>query len=81
MSPSDIEFLLHCHYSPRKHGRVDAPAIQEAIVGFLATDLIEPEIGVADIYNTTDRGKAHVSQLCALPLPVAKWISFTGSVI
>jgi hypothetical protein len=81
MSPSHIEFLLHCHYSPRKHDRVDAPAIQKAIKEFLEDDLIEMKLSEVDVYNTTDRGKAHVSQLCTLPLPVAKWVSFTGSAI
>jgi hypothetical protein len=81
MSPSHIEFLLHCYYSPQKHHRIDAPAIQEAIEEFLKDDLIEIEVGEPEIYSTTDRGKAHVRQLCKLPLPTAKWVSFTGSVI
>ena len=80
MSPSNIEFLLHCHYSPRRHDRIDSPAIQEAIKEFLESDLIEYDDD-PEIFRTTARGKAHVSQLCELPLPTAKWVSFTGEVI
>lgn len=79
MTPSDIEFLIHCHVSPRKFERFDAPAVQNALRVFLANNMVVRQ--EAGIYGTTARGAAHIEQLCNVPLPVVTFIGFDGKQI
>lgn len=79
MTPNDIEFLIHCYVSPRRHDRVEAPAIKEAIEMFLAGGMISSLGGKK--YETTDKGAAHVAQICSLPWPKATFIGFNGQEI
>lgn len=81
MTPNAIEILLHCYLTPMPHPRRDAPAVQEAIEAFLVEGLIEAEPGSPGGYRTTDRGTAHVKQLCNLPLPEQGWIGANGMAI
>jgi hypothetical protein len=32
-------------------------------------------------YKTTERGRAHIQQLCNLPLPSSVWVDSNGKVI
>ncbi len=80
MTPNDIEVLLHCYCCPSEHPRIDAPAVQEAITVFLELELIT-ECSNANIYVTTDKGKAHVKQLCNLPLPTMRFVDKNNDVI
>ncbi|MFA7291889.1 MAG: hypothetical protein WC023_06530 [Rhodocyclaceae bacterium] len=81
MSPSDIEVLLHCYYSPEPHERLEAPAVRDAIDRFLAAGLIAPNADAERTWRVTKRGEAHVRQLCALPLPEPAWVDAHGEVI
>jgi hypothetical protein len=73
MTPNDIEILIHCHVSPSKHPRADAPSVKDALKCLQMMDLIEP-LGEKGAYTTTGRGKAHMKQLQCLPLPELKWM-------
>lgn len=67
MTPSDIEFLIHCHISREKHTRESSPAVKDAIARFLRLDLIR--VNDKSDFETTDRGKKLVEMLCSTPLP------------
>lgn len=84
ITPSDIEFLMHCHFHPEPHPRVTAPAIQSAIQKFTRKGLIKPcdeTIGNGQAYCTTDLGKAWVNAICETPIPsvVAAEKGFTSA--
>ena len=79
MTPNGIEILLHCHTSPQAHPRANAPAVQEALRSLLVNGLIRSEDG--GYYSTTERGMAHVEQLCRLPWPVSEWVGADGVII
>ena len=79
MTPNDIEFLIHCHVSPRVHERIESNAIQETIEYFLEDGLIIPHDN--NLYYTTEKGAAHVNQLCNLPLPKQVFVDYEGKVI
>jgi len=79
MTPNDIEVLLHCYYSPEPHPRVDSTAVLESLRSMKQNGLIEPRD--TDVYHTTDRGAAHVKQLCSLAWPVQVWVNDKGEVI
>lgn len=76
MTPNDIEILIHCHVSPAIHPRADAPAVRDALAGMQINELIEPIEGGG--YATTQRGKAHVEQLCSLAWPMQIWLGANG---
>jgi hypothetical protein len=81
MTPNAIEILLHCHVSPLPHPRKDAPAVWEEICRLRANNLIEPAPGSDGGYRTTDRGRAHVEQLCRTAWPVPAWMGADGKII
>ena len=80
MTPSDIEVLIHCHVSPSVHPRAEAPAVTEALKKMIDTGLIEKDV-VNFGFNTTDRGKAHIKQLCNLSLPIPVFTDEEGEII
>lgn len=83
-SPCNIEVLLHCYYSPEVHPRENAPAVQSSYELLELCGLIEPvynEVTITNKYRTTERGRAHIQQLCTLPLPSSAWVDFNGKPI
>lgn len=69
--PIYIEVILHCYYSPEPIPREEAPAVQDAIAGFLRAGMIEQvDPGrYGSKYRMTARGKAWVEMICATPYP------------
>lgn len=78
MTPLEIEVLIHCHVSPFEHPRANATAVSEALRTLEVNGLIEQRLGH---YTTTDRGAAHIHQLCTTPWPVQKWVDAQGKII
>ena len=74
-SPSNIEVLLHCHYSPEIHPRHDAPAVMDGINMLLENELITYSPSTKGAFVTTEKGKFHVNALCNLPFPVSNWVT------
>lgn len=73
-TPSNLELLLHCYYSPEAHPRVSAPAIKEGISYLVREKMITPVYGKGpDIYTTTDKGEAFIKHLMTIPFPVIRW--------
>lgn len=81
MTPNAIEVLIHCHVCPLPHPRKDAPAVAEELQSFLKNGLIEPEPGSPGGYRTTERGAAHIEQLCRTAWPVRVWVGADGKPI
>ena len=50
----------------------------EELRHLMANGLIEPEPGMVGGYRTTDRGRAHMGQLCQTVWPVQAWIGANG---
>lgn len=79
MTPNDIEVLIHCYVTPAPHPRRSAPAVHDAIDMLLREGLIyETNEGC---YGTTERGAAHITQLCDTPFPKQVWVDEHGRVI
>lgn len=68
--PSDLEVLLHCHYSGEVHPRIDAPAVSEGLMRLLNASMIEPDTEHPRQFNTTGRGKWFIQHLLSIPFPV-----------
>lgn len=81
MSPLDIEIMLHYYASGGQYGRdkdgghcpSDAPAVRDSHMQ-LAKDGLLGYIKGGNGYEITDRGRAYVDFLKAVPFPVAKWV-------
>lgn len=75
MTPLQIEILLHYHCSPDDYrgGDFSAQAVKESIVKLVNDRLLE-RIEADRTWELTERGRAMVEFLCAVPLPVAKWV-------
>jgi|688.fasta_scaffold265311_2 hypothetical protein len=87
-SPAVIEILLHCYYSPEIHPRIDSPCVKSGLDVLVLCGLIEPQVYMPGIdttnlstHRTTERGVAHIKQLCSLPLPKQVWADQNGRVI
>lgn len=78
MTPNDIEILIHCYVTTTPHPRRDAPAVLEAFKMMAKNGLLVYE---GDRYVTTDRGRAHIAQLCQTPWPTQAWINQDGRII
>jgi len=79
MTLLEIEVLIHCRVSPTRHPRADAPAVREALTRLENNGLIARQEG--GFYDTTDRGRAHLKQLCSLPWPIKKWVGYNGEIV
>lgn len=71
-TPSNLELLLHCHYSPVPHPRFHAPAIQDGIAYLAKHHMIEPS-SEDNVWQTTDKGKFYINFLMAVPFPLTVW--------
>jgi hypothetical protein len=77
MTPNDIEILIHCYVSLEKHPRAEYN--RGVFDSFVENGLVSH---VKDgIYRTTEKGVAHIQQLCNLPLPTKQFIGYDGKVI
>lgn len=77
MTPNDIEILIHCYVSPVEHPRYEHN--KKVFESFIANGLIADRGD--GIYMTTDKGAAHVEQLCSIPFPVKQFIGYDGKII
>lgn len=79
MTPNEIEVLIHCHVCQAQHPRADALEVRDALESFFRNGLITKEKD--GVYHTTDRGAAHISQLCNTPWPRQIWVDEMGRII
>jgi hypothetical protein len=85
MTPLEIEILMHyrCRAVDYRDGDHSAPAVKEAIEGFIAQGLLThhgfcierfDDGSLRARYAVTDRAIAYLDALCNVPLPVSAWI-------
>lgn len=79
MTPFEINFLLHCYARVDVFPQKDALVMSDTVTKFIADGLIIAT--TPEMWSTTERGRAHVEQLCMLPFPRLEWIGFDGSKI
>lgn len=79
MTPNDIEVLLHYHTCGDPHPRLEATAVKEAKVGLVRDELLVRN--AVGNYDTTEKGEAHIRQLCRIPLPTQAWLDGNDDVI
>jgi hypothetical protein len=77
MSPFDIGVLLHYYAHVDDHPRMrdNPPVWRQTVEWMLADDLLMASTDEAVTYQITERGRAYVNALQAVPLPVSKWIT------
>jgi len=81
MSPLEIHMLLEIYTYVRLEDTNFAqllPLHEEVMEGFVGADLVrlkEHFSGGEIAWEITDRGKAHVDALCALPYPECQWVT------
>lgn len=79
MTPLQLTMMLH-HYAiaePYAKGDPDhanSRAVREQRQLLINDELIEPDEMSGSGFRATDRGRAYVEALCAMPLPVKKWV-------
>ena len=80
MTPLAIEMLLHAHCNSDDFPNRDFPAQRAELEWLVAQDLVNvtPEDGR---WTTTERGQAHMLQLCDLGLPIRGWMQASGAPI
>lgn len=82
MTPLEIEMLLHYHCRADEHPRLDAPAVRDALHGFLKDGILRtrtveemrPAMVNGSSYTPTERGCTLVRALCAVPYPESRWV-------
>ncbi len=79
MTPNDIEILIHCYVSPTAHPRFEANV--DVIGQLVNAKLIERCGEEPNVYTTTERGNAHIHQLCTTSWPVQVWTDGHGKII
>jgi len=75
MTPNDLEILIHCHVCALVHPRYNAPAVREAIDGFLEDGIIEPsnQYIQSNCFTTTTKGQIWLEMILETPHPDLKW--------
>ena len=72
MTPYQIELMLHFHCCVEPYEHAGTPAWIEAMDFFKHEGLLQIPVNV-DRPLLTDRGRAYIHFLTAMPLPVASW--------
>ena len=78
MTPNEIDTLLLCS---KNAVRMAGPTTSLALTSLLGKGLVVVIDESNETYITTDRGNAHISQLCSLALPVPAWGDADGKII
>jgi hypothetical protein len=79
LTPLHLKLLLHAysHHEPWPHNGGCALEYEQHLVADGLVQLAEH----ASYYECTDKGKAHVEQLCTLQFPRPAWIAENGDVL
>ena len=78
MTPTDIEALLRCAIHT---ATMVGPHNILALTPLLQKGLIVLVDESSATYRTTDKGDAHIRQMCSLSLPIPVWADAEGNII
>lgn len=82
LTPNDLDVLIHFCVCPAPHERQSAPAVQESIKMFVDSGLLELSCGLTrNGYIATEKGHAHLRQLCSIQFPSQAWVDTGGNII
>lgn len=79
MTPLQIKMMLHYYCSPTPYAKYEphhahSEAVFDQRANLMDEGLLVPVDSAMASYECTEKGKAYVSALCAMPLPIAKWV-------
>lgn len=79
MTPLQITMMLHYHalaqpYALHEPQHARSPAVFEQRSSLIRDEMLALDPDSMSGYRVTERGRAYVEALCALPLPIKKWI-------
>jgi len=71
--------MLHYHTRGEPYARYEPDHAQSGAVksqreGLMVWELLETDGGSPSGYRVTERGRAFVEAICAMPLPIKKWV-------
>lgn len=79
MTPLQIQMMLHYYARPSPYAahepeHASSQAVAQQRLRLLSDELlyVDPTSGAG--YALTDRGRAYISALTAMPLPIKKWV-------
>ena len=76
-TPLHLTILFH-HLGQRQHYTPDTDTSREYLKDLIAAGLVEMDMSGPGHpmfnYNATEKGRAHIENLCKVPLPVKKWV-------
>lgn len=75
LTPCELEFLLHCYYSPNPFERIWAPALQDAAERMTMLEVILPCPKMMNVWIVTEKGKFWIEDILSTPPPVQQWAS------
>lgn len=80
MTPLQLQMMLHYYaiaepYACRQSDHANSPEVMRQREELIVDKLIEVVLTSFSGYQCTARGKAYVEMLCAMPLPVCKWVA------
>jgi hypothetical protein len=73
ISPSDLEVLIHYHYSGEAHPRANAPTIVETTVRFLKDGIFTMDTDNPSGYQLTIKGEVWLKHILETPYPILVW--------
>lgn len=78
MTSLQLQMILHYHTRPTPYAQHEPEHANSALVRDQRVDLENKDLleynATDQTWHTTERGKAYVEFLCAMPLPVTKWV-------
>ena len=80
MTPLALRILIQFYTSPTSYPNSEFPAIRSEIYNLVFRGLLA---SCGSDYVVTDKGRAHVKQLCELPIPFQRlvWVALDGEII
>ena len=76
MTPTELEFLIHCYICAAPHPRAHTPSVKEATLRFVAAKIIKP---VDQGYITTEKGDVWFKIILSTPMPRQVWVDAQGN--
>ena len=74
MRPIDIEIMIH-YYTRVVDIDMTPPAYRDSVSSLLARDMLEVHTSDEVKYDISEKGRAYVEALKAIPLPEQVWIT------
>ena len=81
ITPNDLEILIHYFVSANPHPRETASAVSNAITRYINDGIFEINMTHRSGYEVTDKGKAWLKTILAVPYPKKVWVDRDGNVI